>query len=149
GISNARTVSMTHFKIASSRWWLLSTTYYGTWLPGARQGSVTSVRDERPGDPEAPFRFEHDVPGEPWEGPIAGLENWAKEHMKGPAIYFDLAKAEIVLSQFQETATYRERTLHAISIMANHLHFIVEVVDDPDPTRMLADFKAYGSRALN
>ena len=30
--------------------WLLSNTCYGTWLPGDRRGSVTSVRDLRPDD---------------------------------------------------------------------------------------------------
>ena len=49
------------------RAWLLSNTTYGTWLPGDRRGSVTSVRDLRPGDEPSPFRFEHDLPGEPYE----------------------------------------------------------------------------------
>src|SRR5260370_37517974 len=69
--------------------------------------------------------------------------------MKGPPIYFDREKAEIVLAQFQETATYRGRTLHAVAIMANHYHLVVQVLDDPDPKKLLADFKAYGSRILN
>jgi REP element-mobilizing transposase RayT len=33
--------------------------------------------------------------------------------------------------------------------MANHFHLVVEVADDPDPGRLLADFKAYGTRTLN
>jgi REP element-mobilizing transposase RayT len=31
----------------------------------------------------------------------------------------------------------------------NHFHIVVQVVDDPNPKRILADFKAYASRALN
>jgi len=38
------------------RSWLLSNTFYGTWLPGDERGSVTSVRDARPDDPESAFR---------------------------------------------------------------------------------------------
>jgi hypothetical protein len=55
------------------RHWLLSNTTYGTWLPGDRRGSVTSVRDRREGDEASAFRLEHDMPGEPWEDEIPGL----------------------------------------------------------------------------
>ena len=37
------------------RSWLLSNTMYGTWLPGSSRGSVTSVRDLRPGEEPTPF----------------------------------------------------------------------------------------------
>ena len=43
----------------------LTNTTYETWLPGDPRGSVTSVRDVRPGDERNAFRFEHDLPGEP------------------------------------------------------------------------------------
>ena len=33
--------------------------------------------------------------------------------------------------------------------MANHIHMLVGVPDDPDPVAILRDFKAYGSRRLN
>jgi len=131
------------------RSWLLTNTTYGTWLPGDQRGSVTSVRDLRPGDELNPSRFEHDIPGEPWEEPIPGLERSAKEGMKGPPIYLDLEKAEIILLQFHETARYRSWTLLAVSIMANHFHMVVQVSDDPQPKKILSDFKAYATRALN
>ncbi len=134
---------------AAMRSWLLSNTMYGTWLPGDRRGSVTSVRDRRPGEQETPFRFEHDIPGEPWEDPIAGLERSACENMNGPPIFLDLDKAELLLAQFQETAAYRRWTLRAVAIMTNHFHLVVQVSDDPPPRKILADFKAYGSRILN
>jgi REP element-mobilizing transposase RayT len=127
----------------------MSTTYYGTWLPGDVRGSVTSVRDVRPGDAPREFRFEHDIPGIPYESEMPGLRAAALEQLKGPAIYLDLEKAEIVFKQFLETAGIRGHTIRAIAIMYNHLHFVVQVKDDPDPNRVLGDFKAYGSRALN
>src|SRR5947208_16227711 len=107
------------------RSWLLTNTFYGTWLPGDARGSVTSVRDARPDDPPSDFRFEHDIPGTPWEEEIPELRHAAEEQMKGPPIYFDLEKAEIVLAQFQETARYRAHVLRAVSIMVNHLHFVL------------------------
>jgi len=131
------------------RSWLLSNTMYGTWLPGDERGSVTSVRDARPEDAAGDFRFEHDLPGTPWEEDLPGLHRAAAAQLKGPPIHFDLEKAEMVLAQFQETAAYRDRVLLAVSIMYNHFHMVVQVADDPDPGRMLADFKAYASRALN
>jgi REP element-mobilizing transposase RayT len=131
------------------RAWLLSNTTYGTWLPGDPRGSVTSVRDRRPGDEPTPFRLEHDIPGEPWEDPIPGLHRSALEHMKGPPIFLDLEKAEILLPQFHETASYRRWSLRAVAIMVNHYHIVVQVPDDPKPTKILADFKAYATRTLN
>jgi REP element-mobilizing transposase RayT len=131
------------------RVWLLTNTTYGSWLPGDRRGSVTSVRDLRPGDDPSTVRIEHDIPGEPCEDPMLGLENSAREQMKGPPIYLDAEKAAVVLAQFQETAAHRGWTLRAVAIMYNHFHLVVEVPGDPLPRKVLADFKAYGTRALN
>ncbi len=131
------------------RYWLLSNTMYGTWLPGSPRGSVTSVRDRRPEDDPTQFCFEHDMPGEPWEEEIPGLQRSALELMKGPPIHLDLEKALILLPQFRETAQFRGWTIHPVAIMFNHLHMVVAVPDDPNPTKILADFKAYCSRVLN
>lgn len=131
------------------RAWLLTNTTYGTWLPGDPRGSVTSVRDSRPDEKPGDVRLEHDLPGEPWEDPLPGLQRSAREALKGPSIYLDLEKAETLLAQFQETAACRGWTLRAVAIMANHFHFVVQVPDDPSPQKILADFKAYGSRCLN
>jgi REP element-mobilizing transposase RayT len=129
--------------------WLLTNHTYGTWLPGDPKGSVTSVRDRRPDDEPAHARIEHDLPGEPWEPVLPGLYRSALERMSGPPIYLDREKAELVLAQFQETAEHRGWTIRAVAIMANHFHIVVLVPGDPDPTRMLADFKAYATRILN
>lgn len=126
------------------RHWLFTNTTYGTWLPGNERGSVTSVRDISRGS-----RIEHDQPDTPWEGHIPGIERSALALLKAPPIFLSLAQAEIVLAQFQETALYRDRTLHAVSIMPNHWHMVVTLPGDPDPDRVLSDFKAYASRVLN
>lgn len=131
------------------RYWLLTNTTYGTWLPGSRRGSVTAVRDRRPGESVGPHRQRHNQPGEAWEPPIAGLERAAQSKLKGPPVFLTGAQAAVLLGQFQETATYRGWKLLAVAIMANHFHGVVAVADDPDPRKMLADFKAYGTRALN
>jgi len=69
--------------------------------------------------------------------------------MKGEPIYLNREQVEALVGQFQETAKYRGWTLRAVAVMTNHFHLVVQVVDDPDPTKILADFKAYGSRKLN
>ena len=131
------------------RAWLLTNTTYGTWLPGSSRGSVTSVRDVRPDDLPALVRFEHDLPGEPYEEALPGLERSARERMKGPPLFLDRAQAELLLGQFQETAAYRAWELQAAAVMFNHWHLVVVAPGDPDPGRMLADFKAYATRILN
>jgi len=127
------------------RTWLL-TTIYGSWLPGDRRGSIASVRDNGAG---ADVRIEHDIPGEPYDGPMPELEADSRSRMKGPPLYLDVEKAEAVLKQFQETAAYRGWKLLAVSIMFNHFHLVVEVAGDPEPGKVLGDFKAYATRILN
>ena len=75
------------------RAWLMTNTFYGTWLPGDKRGSVTSVRDKREDDAACEVRFEHDMPGTPWEDEKPGLFRAAQAQMKGPPIYFDLENA--------------------------------------------------------
>jgi len=95
------------------------------------------------------FLFEHDIPGEPCEEGIPELNASASSLLKGPPIYFDMEKSQLILVQFRETATYRGWTLRAVAIMFDHFHLVVQVPGDPSPGKILADFKAYGSRALN
>ena len=37
----------------------------------------------------------------------------------------------------------------AVAIMSNHCHIVVGVPGDPEPSKILGDFKSYGSRHLN
>jgi REP element-mobilizing transposase RayT len=130
------------------RFWLLSSTFYGIWLPGDERGFVGRVRDDRPDDPPSPFRFVHDAPGTPYDEDVPGLERASAERMTGPPVYVDRSHADILVSQFRETAGYRGWDILAVAVMANHVHLVVRVSGDPDPTKVLGDFKAYGSRAL-
>ena len=97
--------------------WLFTNTFYGRWLPGDRRGSVTSVRDRRPGDPVSTARFEHDRPGTPYDGAMRGLEHAAANRMKGPPVRFECKHAQVLLAQFIETARHRGRVLSAVAIL--------------------------------
>jgi REP element-mobilizing transposase RayT len=87
--------------------------------------------------------------GDAHEKPMPGLYSAAFQQMNGEPILLSLSQAETVLAQFQETAEHRQWVLRAVAIMANHFHVVVEVPGDPDPQKVLVDFKAYASRALN
>jgi REP element-mobilizing transposase RayT len=125
------------------RYWLLTWTTYGSWLPGDPRGSITTVRD-RPGP-----RRRHNLPGTPAEPSMPTLHRAARAQMKGSPIYLIEDQGKALLAQFQETATIRHWLLIAVAIMRNHAHVEVGVPGDPDPEVLLRDFKAYGSRALN
>jgi REP element-mobilizing transposase RayT len=80
---------------------------------------------------------------------MPGLVAAARRNLKGCPIYFGPEHAAALLAQFQETASYRHWQPLAVAIMANHIHIVVGVPGDPDPEKILGDFKSYGSRALN
>jgi REP element-mobilizing transposase RayT len=131
------------------RFVLLSSTTYGTWLPGSPRGSVTSVRNYRPTDLPTTVRIEHDRPGEPWEGPIPGLYASAQALLKQPPVYFTTAQARVVIDKFAETSRFRGRRFLAMSVMRNHLHAVVGFEEYIDFDRLLNDYKSYASRGLN
>jgi REP element-mobilizing transposase RayT len=126
------------------RYWLLTWTMYGQWLPGAPRGSVTRI--ELPGQSH---REEQDEFGTPRTAAIPDLNESARKRLKCDPIYLTLEHAEKLLPQFQETAEIRKWLLVGTAIMANHIHVVVGVPDDPDPEDLLRDLKAYGSRKLN
>src|SRR5262249_48280225 len=80
---------------------------------------------------------------------VPGLQRASAERMTGQPVLIDRPQADVLLAQFRETADYRDWHALAVAIMVNHVHLVVRVPDDPNPTKVLGDFKAYGSRALN
>jgi REP element-mobilizing transposase RayT len=80
---------------------------------------------------------------------MPGLKNAAQSRLKCPPILLSLPQATRLLQQFHETAEYRDWQNLAVAIMRTHIHLLVNVAGDPEPDKILQDFKAYGSRALN
>ena len=125
------------------RYWFLTWTTYGTWLPGDERGFVSNVRD---GDgPEV----KHAESGMPYDAKQRGLVEAARERMMGNPIWIQAVHAEELAEQFRETARFRQYAISAGAIMANHVHLVVGVPGDPQPDTLLRDFKSYGSRCLN
>ncbi len=124
------------------RYWLLTWTCYGHWLPGDRRGFVGNVCD-RDG-----LRAVHNIPGTPFDADIPELEQWTKAHMRGPCVVLSKREAEALIAQFQETARVRRWALQAASVMFNHTHVVLGVTGDPDPGSILNTLKAWATRAL-
>jgi REP element-mobilizing transposase RayT len=125
------------------RHWLLTWTMYGNWLPDDPRGFVSRVNDGAGG------KAIHNIPGTPYDEDWELLDAAMLRSLKQPPIHINRKEAEAVLHQFHETATFRAWQLIAAAVMANHCHIVVGVPSDPNPSKILGDFKAYASRALN
>ena len=125
------------------RYWFLTWTMYGNRLAGDAKGFVSNVREGS--GPEV----RHNIPGTPHDTDIPELEVYVREQMKGPPVRIDVTQADALLQQFFETSDIRKWFLMAVSIMVQHIHIVVGVPGDPDPERILNDFKRYGSQRLN
>src|SRR5690349_21441570 len=96
------------------RYWLLTWTTYGTWLPGDDRGFVSNV-DQGDGKGD---RL-NQVGSEP-AAKIRGLTLMAQETMNGSAVFLNSPQALALWEQFQETARHRGWQLEAVAIMRNH-----------------------------
>jgi hypothetical protein len=124
------------------RYWLITWTCYGTWLPGARQGFVSHVRDEHGN------LVIHNIPGTPYDADMPTLESYARSKMTGPPVTLDRSAAEAMIGQYQETCGIRGWELQAASVIYNHTHIVVGVVGDPEPQSILETFKSWATRAV-
>jgi hypothetical protein len=112
------------------RYWFLTSTTYGNWLPGDPRGFVSGVEDD---DGATVI---HNQPMTEYDRDIPGLREYAQGQLQGPPITFKIQQAEVMLRQFHETATHRKWELRAVGIMGKHIHLVVGVVGDPDPYKV-------------
>ena len=124
------------------RIWFLTWTTYGSWLPGDERGFV-SPKFELDDPEQRNYRV-----GEPFDSGRARLVNLASARRVGSPIQLNQEQAEVARSQFTQTAGHRGWSLLAGAIMYDHVHRLVGLSDDPDPSTLLRDFKSYASRAL-
>jgi REP element-mobilizing transposase RayT len=124
------------------RFWLLTWTTYGSRLPGDSRGFVSEIRDDG-------AKVLHNVPGTPCDADMPRLEAFAASIMTEQSVSLLSAQAVALAEQLRETAGHRGWRLLALAIMANHVHIVVGVPGDPDPEKLIGDFKAWGSRRLN
>jgi REP element-mobilizing transposase RayT len=123
------------------RFWLLTWTCYGNWLPGERRGFVGNVR-------ELGEQVVQNIPGTPYDADMPRLEVWVLQQMNGLPVTLQRAEAEAMIAQYQETARIKLWGLQAASVMFNHTHIVVGVPGDPDPQAILEAFKSWATRAV-
>ena len=129
--------------IGVDRYWLLTCTTYGTWLPGDHRGFVGTALDEHGN------LINYNQPSTPAALPNTKLESAITQGLKCPPIVFQANHAGVLFKQFEETTRIRQWLLIAVAIMRTHWHIVVGVPNDPDPEKIRGDLKAYGSRCLN
>jgi REP element-mobilizing transposase RayT len=69
--------------------------------------------------------------------------------MKGPPVWLAQEQVDALAEQFKETSRFRGWIILAGAVMSNHVHLVVGVPGDPDPDKLLGDYKAWGTRRLN
>ena len=132
--------------VTMDRFWFLTWTTYGSWLPGDERGFVSRVREgAKPNGP----RIEHDKPQTPTMQSMPGLFNSSSQSLKCPPIRLSQEQANVVADDLANSARFRGWALLAGSVMANHVHAVVGVPGDPKPESLRQIFKSYASRALN
>jgi REP element-mobilizing transposase RayT len=125
------------------RFWLITWTTYGTWLPGDERGFVSQVNDGR-GE-----KVTHNIYGTRYDSGWQHLRKKMQQSLKCNPIRLNREQAKIIVDQIQETCRFRSWQLVAGAVMANHCHVVLGVSGDPDPATLLRDLKSYASRALN
>ena len=124
------------------RYWLITWTCYGNWLPGDERGFVGNIHD-RDGT-----QVVHNIPGTPYDADIPPLEAWVRQHMTGSPVSLERPEAVALITQYEETTRIRHWSLEAASVMFNHTHVVVGVPGDPDPQSILETLKSWTTRAM-
>lgn len=132
--------------------WLLTSTTYGTWLPGDERGFVGTVKDYRPEDEDKKqqgTRVRHNLQETNYDQDAPGLRRSANAMLKCDPIYVNQTQAESILAQFLETCNYRHWPLLVASIMRNHFHAVIAAPIEVASEIILGDLMSYASRSLN
>lgn len=105
---------------------------YGTWLHGDERGSVDR---------------KHNVAGEVLLPADTELKHTREVLMTESEYRMDSEDRETVLAAIHQHAQFRGWSLLAAHVRTNHVHIVV--VSEAKPERVMTEFKAYASRALN
>ena len=125
-----------------TRYWFMTSTFYGNWLPGDARGSV-SGRHFLDDDKIINNQF-----GDAYDSSMPNLEAFSRKQMKGPPVQLNLDQARLVMRQFHETTAVRGWHMRAAAIMNNHMHWLVAAAEADLAATILRDYKAYASRKL-
>lgn len=125
------------------RFYLFTWRAYGTWLPG-QPGFVGKHVT-----PDGRRTIDHTY-GTPTADPMPALARHATA-TSGDPTWLNKEVAVGVLVAIDEAAVERGRTVHAVAVMADHVHllFVAGGKDTGDMRRMRNDWKSLVGRSLN
>ncbi len=112
--------------------YLITFTCYGTWVRGDKRGAVDR---------------HHNQPGTAVLAADTNRVSGDRERLAQPAYRLDETRRELVLKALRDVCQHREWPLLAVHVRTSHVHAVVAAFDVPE--RIMNDFKAYGTRALN
>ncbi len=126
---------------------------YGTWLPVmivatlALFGMAIPPCLRMPSSPQS--RRRHNVPKTDFDIAIRGLMHTARQQLKSHRSCYLFNMLPSLRSNLPKLPLTDTGTSKRLPSMANHVHIVVGVLNDPDPDTILRDFKSYASRKLN
>jgi REP element-mobilizing transposase RayT len=111
--------------------YFITFTTYGTWLHGDKRGSVDDT---------------HNQYGSEFL-PVDSIINHKEETiLNNPPLILEQFQREAVLQAILEVCKFRGWIAYAVHVRSNHVHIVVGGRQTPE--KILADFKAYATRAL-
>ncbi|MCL2744211.1 MAG: hypothetical protein FWE67_10190 [Planctomycetaceae bacterium] len=117
----------------------ITSTTYGTWLPGDKRGFVSRL----------PSGEIHNVVGTEYAQDIPSMRQSAVAKMTAPPVFLTPEHAKILLEEWKATAAISNWELCAVSVMSNHFHIAAITPKRFVKADMLRIIKANGSKALN
>ena len=132
-----------YFDTSRYRYAIVTSTTYGTWLPGDKRGFVSRFYDNKG---NVVLQNEY---GTAWAADHPDLVGVAQKRLKSEPILLSQPHATIILQQWQETVEFHQWYLFVAAIMPNHFHLVLALPSDFDKSKILYRLKSYPSRALN
>jgi REP element-mobilizing transposase RayT len=91
----------------------------------------------------------HNRHGTPVDANLPALERYARTIMRNAPVQLTFDDAAVLVTQLRETAFVRGWRLRSVAIMPDHVHLVVEAPEAVDAGKLMGDFKAYATRALD
>ena len=113
---------------------IVTSTTYGTWLPGEERGFVDD---------------EHNQFNTPFLRDEPELKRYSQKMMSEPIVYFQREHAEIVLNRWLEIIGEYHWFLFVVAIMSNHFHLVVAAPGKIAKETLLRNFKSRAAKKLN
>lgn len=129
---------------STCRYWFITSTTYGTWLPGDERGFVSNRPEEQVSEWVRNNQLET-----PHDRDVPELFAQSQNRLIGKPVYLDDAQATAILEQMRETCRVRNWILYTAAVMRNHFHVLLSAYYDVPAASVLRDLKSYASRRLN